>query len=98
MRDTVTRATWHTLISFALFALVIFATFYVVRQGWITETGSSGQAAFGSGQSDDATTLYMTQAQLCETFFREPFETCLIVMSDLSALTFSTHEAQNVHS
>lgn len=96
MTDTVERATRRTLVAFALVALAVMSAIYVIRRGWETGSVAGSLAAFGGGQADDAITLYMTQGQICEQYFREPFETCLVVMTDLAALTFSTHEAGRI--
>ena len=95
MRDAVDRATWHTLISFMAFAFIIGCAVFIIRGGW--RTGAVvGQASFGGGPSDDAVTLFITEAQLCDSYFREPFETCLVVAYDLRLASFSTHEATRI--
>ena len=95
MRDAVDRATWHTLISFLAFAFVIGSAVFIIRGGW--RVGSAvGQASFGGGPSDEAITLYISEAQLCDSYFREPFETCLVVTYSLRLVSFSTHEATRI--
>lgn len=94
--DTVDRATWRVLASFMLVASIVGGAIYVTRSGWRTQATGSGQASFGSGPSDEAVTLYMTEAQLCDSYFREPFETCLVVTYGLRLVTFSTHEGTRI--
>lgn len=95
MSDTVKRATWHTLGSFMACAVLIGVVVFIMRGGFRFGV-TAGQAAFGSGPSDDAITLYITEAKLCDSYFREPFETCLVVTYDLSLMSFSTHEATRI--
>jgi hypothetical protein len=96
MRDPVQSVTWRTLSSFFLVALVIGSGIFIIRHGWRIERGSPDRAAFGSGPTDNAVTLYMTQGNLCETYFREPFETVLFVTYDLTVFSFSTQEAARI--
>ena len=93
--DTVNRATWRVLVSFMVCAFVLGIGILYMREGHLASR-QVGQASFGGGMADEAITLFMTEAQLCDTYFREPFETCLIVTYDLRLITFSTHEPTRI--
>lgn len=95
MSNTVNRATWHTLASFMVFAVLIGLGVFLMRDGWRTSV-AVGRASFGGGPSDDAVTLFISEARLCDSYFKEPFETCLVVTYDLALVSFSTHEATRI--
>lgn len=96
MTDTVTRATWRAVVSFMLSATVIGGAIYAVRVMNRQEAAVATHAAFGGGDVSEPVTVYVTEGQPCESYFTEPFETCVVVMYDLFTMTISTHEASRI--
>jgi hypothetical protein len=94
--DTIRGVTMRLLLSFMAVAIVSGLVMWTARVGVFSRVDITKEAAFGGGQADGAITLFMTQGRLCETYFNEPFEVCVIIMYDLMAMTFSTHEAGKI--
>ncbi len=67
MADTVRRATWHTIASFLVVVAFISVTVFTLRYGWRVERNAEDYCAFGSGEVNDATTLYVTQGNIADT-------------------------------